>query len=133
SVAFDINTAVMVLAVVLIPIGGRLGDIFGIDRVLLVTSGLGAVLCVPLYMVLGRPDPWLSFLGQLGLVLIAAPFIGCFATRMALIFPRALRMSGFSLAYNVGLTIFGGTAPLVASWLIAHEAGDLSPAYLLAG
>lgn len=133
SVAFDINTAVMVLAVVLIPVGGRLGDVFGIDRVLLVTSGLGAVLCVPLYMVLDQPDPWLSFLGQLGLVLIASPFIGCFATRMALIFPRAVRMSGFSLAYNVGLTIFGGTAPLVASWLIAHEAGDLSPAYLLAG
>ncbi len=131
NVAFDINTAAMLLAVVLIPLGGRLGDRIGLDRLLLATSGAGIVLTIPLFMVLDQPDPWLSLLGQIGLVVIVAPFVGCFATRMALLFPRAVRMSGFSVSYNVGLTLFGGTAPLIASYLIERHVGDLSPAYLL--
>ena len=52
---------------------------------------------------------------------------------MALMFPREIRMSAFSVSYNIGLAVFGGTAPMLASYLIERDAGDLAPAYLLTG
>ena len=42
-------------------------------------------------------------------------------------------MSAFSVSYNIGLAVFGGTAPMLASYLIERDAGDLAPAYLLTG
>jgi MHS family proline/betaine transporter-like MFS transporter len=45
--------------------------------------------------------------------------------------PTRIRYSAMALGYNVTLAIFGGTAPLVATWLI-HKTGDLAaPAWYL--
>ena len=48
------------------------------------------------------------------------------------VFPTRVRYSGIAIGYNLSLAIFGGTAPLVATWLI-KETGDLtSPAWYVA-
>ena len=45
--------------------------------------------------------------------------------------PTELRYSGIALGTNVAFAIFGGTAPLVATWLI-RATGDLAaPAWYL--
>jgi hypothetical protein len=47
-------------------------------------------------------------------------------------FPAEIRYSAIGIGYNVTLVIFGGTAPLVATWLI-RETGDLAaPAWYIA-
>jgi len=47
------------------------------------------------------------------------------------LFPPRLRYSGMAIGYNLTLAIFGGTAPLVATWLIT-KTGDLTaPAWYL--
>jgi hypothetical protein len=43
-----------------------------------------------------------------------------------LIFPSAVRTSGLSIAYALGVTIFGGTAQLVFTWIIATTGDKLS-------
>jgi len=35
------------------------------------------------------------------------------------------------MAYNLAYTVFGGTAPLMATWLIAATGNRLAPAYYL--
>jgi len=48
-------------------------------------------------------------------------------------FPREYRMSAYSVAFNLGLGIAGGTAPAVATALIAATGFTLAPAlYLMA-
>ena len=131
SDAFDINSINMVIYTVLSLAGGFLGDRFGFRRILLVTAMAGLILAWPLFWLVDHPDPELAFLGQLGFVLILAPYGGLFATTMALLFPPQVRMSGFSVAYNLAFAVLGGTAPLVASHLIHRGDGDLSPAYVL--
>ena len=131
SDAFDINSINMVIYTVLSLAGGFLGDRFGFRRILLVTAMAGLILAWPLFWLVDHPDPELAFLGQLGFVLILAPYGGLFATTMALLFPPQVRMSGFSVAYNLAFAVLGGTAPLVASYLIHRGDGDLSPAYVL--
>jgi MFS family permease len=46
-------------------------------------------------------------------------------------FPREVRCSAVSTSYNVVLGIFGGTAPIVATYLIQRTHDDLSPAYFI--
>ncbi len=64
-------------------------------------------------------------------MLILAPYGAVFATMMALLFPTPVRMSGFSISFNVAFAALGGTAPMAATYLIHREQGDLAPAYVL--
>jgi MHS family proline/betaine transporter-like MFS transporter len=46
-------------------------------------------------------------------------------------FPVATRAVGVGFAFSISVTIFGGFAPFVATWLIAQTGDPLSPAYYL--
>jgi hypothetical protein len=43
-----------------------------------------------------------------------------------LIFPSAVRTSGLAIAYALGVTIFGGTAQIVFTWIIGATGDKLS-------
>lgn len=46
-------------------------------------------------------------------------------------FPKRLRATGFSISYALGITLFGGTAQIVVSWLLDATGDPSSPAYYL--
>jgi MHS family proline/betaine transporter-like MFS transporter len=46
-------------------------------------------------------------------------------------FPVEVRAVGVAFSYSISVTIFGGFAPFVATWLIAHTGDSLSPSYYL--
>ena len=46
-------------------------------------------------------------------------------------FPVAVRAIGVSLSFSTAVTVFGGFAPLIATWLIARTGDPLSPSYYL--
>lgn len=49
------------------------------------------------------------------------------------LFPEAIRGSGLSVAYNVGVTLLGGIAPLVLTWLLkVTESLDAPSIYYMA-
>jgi MFS transporter, MHS family, proline/betaine transporter len=50
---------------------------------------------------------------------------------LAELFPSEYRLSGYSLSFNLGIGIAGGTAPLVATALIRATGSDLAPAWYL--
>jgi len=47
--------------------------------------------------------------------------------------PTQLRYTGIALGYNVAFALFGGTAPLVATWLIKTTHELAAPAWYLVG
>jgi MHS family proline/betaine transporter-like MFS transporter len=47
-------------------------------------------------------------------------------------FPERDRLSGYSVAFNVGLGIFGGLTPMIATSLIAFTGSPTAPALYLA-
>ncbi|WP_368860320.1 MFS transporter, partial [Caballeronia sp. BR00000012568055] len=49
------------------------------------------------------------------------------------IFPTRVRYSGFAFCFNAANALFGGTAPLVATWLIGATGNKLAPAWYLVG
>ena len=47
-------------------------------------------------------------------------------------FPVEIRFSAMAVGYNTSLALFGGTAPLVATWLISKTGNLASPALYVA-
>jgi MHS family proline/betaine transporter-like MFS transporter len=73
-------------------------------------------------------------LGNLVLVqVILGAMVGCYTgpapTLLAEMFPVEVRASGFSIAYNFAVTIFGGFAPFISTWLIATTGSRLAISY----
>jgi MFS transporter, MHS family, proline/betaine transporter len=50
---------------------------------------------------------------------------------MAGIFPARTRVTGLSLSYNLGVTLFGGFAPAIFTWLIAVTHNTAAPSFYL--
>jgi len=47
------------------------------------------------------------------------------------LFPTADRLSGYSIAFNLGLGVVGGSTPMVVTWLIHVSGVEVAPAYYL--
>jgi MHS family proline/betaine transporter-like MFS transporter len=50
---------------------------------------------------------------------------------LAGLFPVEVRSTGMAIAYNLGVSLFGGFAPLTVTWLIAETGSKLMPAYYI--
>jgi MHS family proline/betaine transporter-like MFS transporter len=66
---------------------------------------------------------WLQFL--------KAGYSGVLPSVLSEQFPVEVRAIGVSLGFSTAVSIFGGLAPLVATWLIAATGDSLSPSYYL--
>jgi MHS family proline/betaine transporter-like MFS transporter len=129
--ALSINTANMVVMLLLIPIAGAVSDRVG-RKPLLAGSALGLVAFTwPLFWMLDRQGSILILLGQLGFAVLIGVFLGVGAPMMAQIFRAEVRCSAFAVGYNVCLTVFGGTTPVVSAYLVAHTHNNFAPALYL--
>lgn len=112
------------------PVMGALSDRIGRVRIMLTTSILLAALTYPMFSLLQRHPTlgWLLVLqGAAGI--FKAAYSGPMPALMSEIFPVRVRSAGLSIAYSLGVTLFGGFAPTIAELLI-HVTGDtLAPAY----
>ena len=50
---------------------------------------------------------------------------------MTELFPPEVRLTGIGIGYNVTLALFGGTAPLISTWLISATGTTIAPAFYL--
>ena len=50
---------------------------------------------------------------------------------MASLFPARTRVTGLSLSYNLGVTLFGGFAPAIFTWLSATTHNNTAPSFYL--
>ena len=68
---------------------------------------------------------------QLAFGAILALVMGTDPAMLSEQFPGEYRMSGYSVAFNLGLGVAGGTAPAIATALIAATGFTLAPAFYL--
>lgn len=131
--ALDINTAAMVLLAVLVPAFAILSDRVGRRPVMFVGfAGLFAF-AYPLFILLHSGELVQELVGDFCLAILISAIGGPVAAQMVELFPRAIRYSGVSVAYSLTMGVFGGSAPLVATWLIAKTGSDFSPAFYMMG
>ena len=113
-------------------VGGRLSDRFGRKPLLIVPRVLFALVAYPAYYLVNAYKSGLVLLT----VTAALALLGSLAAGVSLAIipeslPGSVRSAGLAAAYAVAVTLFGGTAQIVVTWLI-HATGDpLSPAWYL--
>lgn len=129
--AFDINTVSMLLLMAAMPAGGALSDRVGRRPVLAAAAGAMVLLAWPVFRLLHHPDPTTVLLAQMGFAMLLGPFLGTAPSVFAELFPRAVRCSAFSAAYNLGIAVFGGFSPLVVTYLIGRTHEDMAPAFVV--
>jgi MHS family proline/betaine transporter-like MFS transporter len=127
----EINAIALFVMVLFMPISALLSNRLGRKPLLLfATAGL-ALFSWPLYRLMLSDIPHHTLIGQSVFAAIMGIFIGTIAVVMVELFSRDIRVSAVSIAYNLSFAIFGGTAPMIATWLIHSTQDDLSLAWYL--
>ncbi|NGN68820.1 MFS transporter [Streptomyces sp. A7024] len=122
---------VMVILMALINLVGRLSDTVG-RKPLLMTGSIGfLVLSMPAFMLI-RTGTWpLVFAGLLILGMCLLCYLATMSAVLPALFPTALRYGALAIAFNVSVSLFGGTAPLAVEALVSATGNDLMPAFYM--
>ncbi|MES0884891.1 MFS transporter [Roseibium sp. SCP14] len=129
--ALDINTICMAVITFLPLAFALMADRIGRKPILL--SGIIGIIVFswPLFWLMHHTDTVLILLGQLGFtVLFSCVYAANIATQAEIV-PHRVRVSVLSISYNFCLSLFGGTTPLVATYLVERTADDFAPVYYL--
>ena len=127
--ALQIQAVYNTLTFFLVTIAAVFSDRYG-RRNLLMTAALGyIVLSIPCFYFLKTTGSWVWLLP---LVILYCIEESTTPVTMVEIFPPAMRYSGISIGYNLGMALLGGTAPLINTWLVARFNNPLIIAYYLA-
>jgi MHS family proline/betaine transporter-like MFS transporter len=134
GIALQINSLNMVVLLGVILGMSRLSDRIG-RKPILVGAAIGLLLLSwPLMSLMQTGEVPLVILGQFGFALLIGSYGAVNPIAICEIFPRNVRCSAVSTAYNITVGVFGGTAPAVATWLIGVTDQPKFPAlYIMAG
>jgi len=101
-------------------------------RLMLITAWLFLLTAYPSFWLMDAYPSLASAMFAVGFLnLIKAGYSGVLPSVLCELFPVETRAVGVAFAFSVSVTIFGGFAPFIATWLIAQTGDALSPAYYL--
>lgn len=127
--SMNINTITIALITFLIPFFGWISDRY-IRRTRLLAIIFGAVflLSIPLHLWMAAGSLVSIIVSQIVFgILIAFP-CGIAPSLFVELFPTRDRLSGYSIAFNVGIGVIGGTTPMISTWLIMKTGITIAPA-----
>lgn len=112
------------------PFAGKLADRIGCVKVMFSAAVVAVVVAFPLFLILvASPSVAVLTIVQVVLGILMATYFGPLPALLADMFPTNIRTTGMSIAYNVGVTLFGGFAPLILAWLVSTTGSLLAPSY----
>ena len=132
--ALFINAVAIALQIGLLPLMGWLSDrtLRRKSWLLIATISL-ALTGVPAFWLLSQANPVGIWCVQIGLAILMAPLLAISPAMMVELFPTETRLTSYSLAFNIGVSLVGGTSLLVCTWLIDVSGNIYAPGlYLMA-
>ncbi|UQY33026.1 MHS family MFS transporter [Pseudomonas fulva] len=107
-----------------IPLMGLLADRVGARKVYITGSLAMAAFAAPYFMLLDTGETWgITLASIIAIGVIWAPIVATLGTIMAGLFSTEVRFTGITLGSQIGAAIAGGTAPLIATWLLKEAGG----------
>lgn len=125
---------VIVLAVLLAVVTGVawLSDRIGRKPIMWTGCGLLLIASVPAFVLMRDGSGFaVMFFGVLLVGLMLLCFNSTEPSTLPTLFPTRIRYGALAIGFNVSVSAFGGTTPLVTEALVAATGNDLMPAYYL--
>lgn len=122
---------VMLIMIPFVFLTGHLSDKVGNKRV--VQVGLIGILLgsVPGFLLIQSGNMFAVFVGLLLLALFLSCFEGALPSLLPTLFFTDVRYRALSISFNISVSLFGGTTPLIASFLIEKTGNSLMPAFYM--
>lgn len=113
-----VNLISISFAMLLMPLSAWLSDMYGRKKILTYTSYAFIILIYPIFILLTGFGYKEALLSQLLFAALVGMYMGPIPATLVELFPTRVRFTGVALSYNISAGLFGGSAPLVGTWLI---------------
>ncbi len=123
--------AVMALMMVVQPFAGALTDRIGRRPVIAAGCAGFLLLSVPALLLIREGSLLAVGLGMAALGLLLVCFTASMPSALPALFPTRVRYGSLSIGFNVSVSLFGGTTPLVVTALIGATGDMMMPAYYM--
>lgn len=133
SEALFTNSIATAVLCVMLPLGGILTDRYGRKPMLLTAAAVFAVIAVPIFILAGVGGFSTALIAQLMFILVFFFITPPVTVSIAEMFPADVRVTAGAISYNLAFTVFGGTAPFVATALISLTGNKLAPGFYAVG
>ncbi|HEX4635402.1 MAG TPA: MFS transporter [Rhizomicrobium sp.] len=122
------------MGVIFNPIGGWLSDRFGRKPVMIGAYSLLCVVGLPCFMAMSHlRTPTVLYATVALMAALLALGLPSIMAQVGESLPIEIRSGGIGLVYAVAISLFGGTASLVVTWLTAVTGSPLAPAWYMCG
>ncbi|MDH8843952.1 MFS transporter [Staphylococcus warneri] len=132
----ETTTSVIITCVmaIMIPLAlgfGKMADKIGEKKVFLIGTGGLTLLSIVAFSLLATKSLPFIIIGVLILGFFLSTYEATMPGSLPTIFYTHIRYRTLSITFNISVSIFGGTTPLIASWLVESTGNVLAPAYYL--
>jgi MHS family proline/betaine transporter-like MFS transporter len=127
---------VLIVMVLMMPMtlgAGHLSDKIGRKPVMLFGCVGLLLLSMPALTLIRMGTMLPIFGGMLILGVLLSCFTGAMPSALPALFPTKIRYGALAIGFNVSVSLFGGTTPLVTAWLVSSTGNLMMPAYYLMG
>ncbi len=125
-----ITATLTILAILLVPLAA-LSDRIGVKPIMRAGCVLLIAASIPAFLLIRGGGLPLVFIGVLLIGLMELCFDSTSPATMPALFPTNVRNGALAISYNVSISAFGGTTPLIAQALVSGTGNLMVPAYML--
>ncbi|AOR34608.1 MFS transporter [Streptomyces fodineus] len=122
---------VMALMMIVQPFAGALTDRIGRRPVIAAGCAGFLLLSIPALLLIRQGSLLAVALGMGALGLLLVCFTAAMPAALPALFPTRVRYGSLSIGFNVSVSLFGGTTPLVVTALIGATGNMMMPAYYM--
>lgn len=128
-----INSICMFVMMLLVPYAGWLSDRIGRKKILMSAAAILLICVWPLFYWMGRPGLEPALVSQLLFTIILSFYLAPVPAILVELFPTRIRFTGMAVSYNICAALFGGTVPMICTWLVGATGIVTIPAFYLMG
>lgn len=128
--AFMMSCIAQVIYLICLPFQGLLSDYIGRKNNTLITYVGTAILLFPLWSLISN-IPWTLLVAQTSGLLLMGFLMSCKPAAMSEQIPTKYRTKVFGIFMSLAITVFGGTASYINSWLYSIHKGWMFNIYLI--